>query len=1303
MPKKILKPPFAKAAEDKKKQPKKMEKKAEIKKIVKAVKPALPPIKKAKEEAEVKINKTPLAALVGSEKKVEAEIVEQEVKYGVGSIPNQTVFKKEKTLYGLVEPRALIDEMRQSYLDYAMSVIVSRALPDARDGLKPVHRKILYAMWSVGLRSGGRFKKSATVVGEVLGKYHPHGDTAVYDSMVRMAQDFSMRYPLVRGQGNFGCFTKGTKIKLTDGRDLSFGELIKENKTGKRNFTYTVNGLGLISIAEIKKPRLTRKNAEIIKVVLDNGEEINCTPNHLFMLRDGSYLEAEKLKAGNSLMPLYQKFSSKTDRLNREDYLLIYQNKRNEWVPSHHLADNYNLTVGKYKKSAGRVRHHLDFNKLNNNPDNIVRMQWGEHWKTHYKQAARLHQSEAYRKKIAAGRKFFWSNPLNKTRYSALLSKKNKLNWQNVEYREKMRQFLSVMNKQYILAHPERREELSKQASKTLKKLWQDPLYRFQMHKKIIKGNKNHTANKTGKIKFLHVCREIIKQQWLINEENYEKTRKEIYSYGVAPLWRNVLEKYFQNNPDLVRQEISNNHKVVQVEKIFKKEDVYDLTIDKTHNFCLAAGIFVHNSMDGDSAAAMRYTEAKLSAISEELLFDIDKNTVNFVPNFDGSHQEPSVLPAKLPNLLLNGTVGIAVGMATNIPPHNLRELIEAIVYLIDNPEATVEDLMQFIKGPDFPTGGVIYNQKDILQAYATGKAGIVIRGVAEAVENKNGQFQIVITEIPYQVNKATLVEKIAELVKDKKIEGIKDLRDESDKDGVRVVVDLKKDAYPKKILNSLFKQTQLQETFHVNMLALVDGIQPKVLTLKMVLEEYIKHRVEVVKRRTKFDLDKARERAHILEGLMIALNNIDAVIKVIKASRDKEAAKVNLMKKFKLTERQSIAILEMKLATLANLERLKIENELKEKRALIKELEAILKSATKIKEIIKKEIKNLTEKFGDDRKTKVMAHGVKEFSVEDLVPNEEVMVMMTRDGYIKRLAPDTFKVQGRGGKGVIGLTTKEEDMVDFMFTTLTHNDILFFTTKGRVFQLKAYEIPQANRTAKGTPIVNFLQLAGGEKITSTLPLDKLAKSKYLFFATEKGLVKKVEIKAFDNVRRSGLIAIRIKDDDKLIWTKPTNGDDQIELITALGQAIRFKETDVRDMGRNAAGVRGIRLKKQDDAVVGMGVVKNDKEKMKKYQLLALSEHGFGKRSALGFYKVQGRGGSGIKTAKVTAKTGKLVNAFVVNSDAMEAKDIIIISEKGQCIRLPFKSVNLLGRDTQGVRLMRFKEESDKVAGVTWV
>lgn len=812
---------------------------------------------------------------------------------------------------GALEAQPIVEEMRRSYLDYAMSVIVSRALPDVRDGLKPVHRRILYAMWNLGLRPGAKFRKSATVVGEVLGKYHPHGDSSVYDAMVRMVQDFAMRYPLVRGQGNFG-------------------------------------------------------------------------------------------------------------------------------------------------------------------------------------------------------------------------------------------------------------------------------------------------------------------------------------------------------------------------------------------------------SMDGDNAAAMRYTEAKLAAITEELLADIDKQTVDFIPNYDGSQQEPTVLPTRLPVLLMNGSMGIAVGMATNIPPHNLRELAGAISHLIDNPEATVEDLMQFVKGPDFPTGGIIYDQSEIARAYTTGKGGIVMRGVAEVEETKQGSFQIIITEIPYQVNKATLVEKIADLVKEKKLEGIKDLRDESDKDGVRVVVELKKDAFPKKILNSLYKQTQLQETFHVNLLALVDGIQPRILNLKVVLEEYIKHREIVIRRRTEYELEKARDRAHILEGLMIALENIDAVIKIIKASADRESAKLNLMKKFKLSDKQAFAIVEMKLGSLANLERLHIENELKEKQALIKELESILKSRTKILGIVKNDITEVSEKFGDDRRTQLVTHGIKDFNTEDLVPNEEAMVLMTRDGYIKRLAPDTFKVQARGGKGVIGLTTKEEDMVEFMMTTMTHNDILFFTTRGRAFQLKAYEIPVTQRTAKGQAIVNFLQLPGDEKVTSVLPLDKITKSAYLFFATEKGVVKKVALEEFSKVRRSGLIALKMRDDDALIWAKPTSGKDEIQLITANGQAIRFKETDVRPMGRNASGVMGIRLKK-GDSVVGMGIIPTDKEQLKKYQVVSVMANGYGKRTPISLYKVQSRGGSGIKTAKVTSKTGTLTNAYVMNSETMSERDILIISAKGQVIRLPFKSVNELGRDTQGVRLMRFKEENDNVACVSWV
>lgn len=821
----------------------------------------------------------------------------------------ENVAEEQNNNRGKVEDLSIVDEMQSSYLDYAMSVIVSRALPDVRDGLKPVHRRILYAMWTLGLKHSAKFRKSATVVGEVLGKYHPHGDSAVYDSMVRMAQDFSMRYQLVNGQGNFG-------------------------------------------------------------------------------------------------------------------------------------------------------------------------------------------------------------------------------------------------------------------------------------------------------------------------------------------------------------------------------------------------------SMDGDGAAAMRYTEAKLQGIAEEMMFDIEKDTVNFVPNYDGSQKEPQVMPAKLPNLLMNGTTGIAVGMATNIPPHNLGELADAINLLIDKPDSSIDDLMEFVKGPDFPTYGVIYNQEDIKNAYATGKGGIVVRGEAEIIEEKVGYFQVVITSLPYQVNKANFLEKIAQLVKDKKLDGIKDLRDESDKEGVRVVVDLKKDAFPKKILNNLYKHTQLQETFHVNMLALVDGIQPRVLNLKTILEEYIKHRQDVVVRRTKFNLNKAKDRAHILEGLKKALDKIDAVIKTIRASKDKEVAKANLMKKFKLSEKQAVAILEMRLQNLANLERQKVLDELKEKLKLIKELESILKSKAKVLKIVRDELQEVRDKFGDERRTKVFKSAVDKMTTEDLIPNESTVITMTHDGYIKRLSPELFRTQSRGGKGVMGLTTKEQDEVDLFFTTNTHADLMFFTTRGRVFNLKAYEIPQQSRTSKGQNIVNFLQLSPEEKISSVQQSEDFEIFKYFVMATKQGVIKRVEVSQFKNVRRSGLIAIKLKSDDTLNWVRSSSGKDDIVMATTNGQAIRFKEKNVRTMGRNASGVRAIRLKK-DDQVVGMDLIIDGKAG-KDEQLLVITSNGFGKRTSLSAYKVQGRGGSGIKTAQVTEKTGKIASAKIVSSK-LENEDLIIISKKGQVIRLPIKSINVLGRATQGVRLMKFRDASDVVSSATFI
>jgi DNA gyrase subunit A len=810
---------------------------------------------------------------------------------------------------GVIQPQSIVQEMETSYLDYAMSVIIQRALPDVRDGLKPVHRRILYACWSMGLRSSSKLRKSAAVIGEVLGKYHPHGDLSVYEALVRMAQEFSLRYPLITGQGNFG-------------------------------------------------------------------------------------------------------------------------------------------------------------------------------------------------------------------------------------------------------------------------------------------------------------------------------------------------------------------------------------------------------SLDGDRAAAMRYTEAKLAPIADELLLDLDKDTTDFMPNYDSSQQEPKVLPAKLPNLLLNGTVGIAVGMATNIPPHNLRELCDGIMALIDTPDLHMGDLVKLVKGPDFPTGGLIYNTQDIKQAYATGKGPIVMRAKTEIVEVKGGQFHIIVHEIPFQVNKATLLEKIATLVRDKKIEGIRDLRDESSKEGVRIVIELKKDAYPKKVLNRLFQSTQLQDTFHVNMLALVDGIQPRVLNLKMILEEYVKHRHVVVRRRTEFELARAKDRAHILEVLKIAQHNIDKVIATIKKSKDRDEARVNLMQKFKLSEAQANAILDMRLAQLAALERIKIENELKEKKALIKELEALLSSPKKIFGVIRKETEEIREKYGDERRTHIVVGGVKDFSMEDVIPDESTVIMITRDGYIKRVSPDSFKTQARGGKGVIGLTTKEEDVVEQLFGTTTHANLLFFTTRGRVFKLKAYDTPQATRTARGVALVNFLQLGPGEKVSAVHSFADMKEFKYLVMVTKGGTIKKSNLEDFEVVRRSGLIAVKLKDADTLEWVQPSTGKDEIMLVTARGQAIRFPEKDVRPMGRTASGVRGVRLGR-GDAVVGMDVLHADDIKQGLLELLVVMSKGFGKRSGVKLYKVQRRGGTGIKTANITPKTGEIVYAQVTNSK--DERDLIVISEGGQVIRIPSGTVPALGRATQGVRIMRFKDDKDTVASVTFV
>lgn len=724
---------------------------------------------------------------------------------------------------------------------------------------------------------------------------------------------------------------------------------------------------------------------------------------------------------------------------------------------------------------------------------------------------------------------------------------------------------------------------------------------------------------------------------------------------------------------------------------------VYDSMVRMAQEFSyrypLVKGQGNFGSMDGDSAAAMRYTEAKMDKITREMLSDIDKNTVNFVPNYDGSRNEPSVLPARVPNLLINGGTGIAVGMATNIPPHNLKEVVGATIALIENPEITIEELLKFVKGPDFPTGGELYNIDNIRQVYATGRGPLVTRAKAEIVERgkKGNAFDIIVSEMTYQTNKATLIEKMANLVRDKKLDGIKDIRDESS-DKVRVVIELKSDAYPQKVLNKLYKLTDLQKTYHVNMLALCDGIEPKTLSLKQALQYYIAHRKEVVIRKTEFELQQAKDRAHILEGLKKALDFIDEVISIIRGSESKEIAKVNLIKRFEFSQVQAQAILDMRLQTLAGLERQKILDELAQLVLLIQELEAILASEERIFEIIKTDLQEVSDQYGDDRKTRVFKDDLGDFKETDFIPNEDTIIILTKDGYIKRVDPKEYRSQRRGGVGISGVKTREDDAVSIFLHTTTHAKLLFFTNNGRVLKMKAYEIPQGSRIAKGQSIVNFLELSKQEQIQSILPTEDSPNS-FISIVTKLGIIKKSAMSVYANVRKGGIIAINLKDNDTLIQATVTCQDDDIILFTTQGKAIRFAQEELRPMGRTAAGVKAMTLK-SDDTVLAMQTIRSGDEQG---WLVIATSYGYGKKSKLSHYKVQKRGGSGVKVSKITTKTGPVIGAQVVTS---ESKELIAISLGGNIIKLNIqKDIPTLSRDTQGVKIMRLAKD-DSIASI---
>jgi len=764
---------------------------------------------------------------------------------------------------------------------------------------------------------------------------------------------------------------------------------------------------------------------------------------------------------------------------------------------------------------------------------------------------------------------------------------------------------------------------------------------------------------------------------------------------GLKPVHRRIL---YSMNEDGLRSGARHRKSANVVGAVMGKyhphgdASIYDAMVRMAQpwamRYMLINGQGNFGSMDGDPPAAMRYTEAKMARLADELLADIDKETVDFRDNYDGTTQEPSVLPAKLPNLLLNGQLGIAVGMATNIPPHNITELIDAETYLIDNPDASLDDLLKFVKGPDFPTGGVIYGKESIRSAYATGRGGVVTRGIAEIVEGNKGRHQIVISEIPYQVNKENLVLKIAELVSDKKLTGISDLRDETARGQVRIVIDLKRDAYPKKLLNQLYKLTPLQNSFHFNMMALIDGIQPRVLGLQDIFNEHIKHRRVVIRKRTEFELRKANERAHVLEGLKIALDHIDEVIRVIRASQTSDEASVNLIKKFKLTEIQAKAILAMQLRTLAGLERQKIEDELAELKKLISNLEGILADEKKILKIIKDELEALKKLYGDERRTKVIDAELGKMSDEDLIADEQVAVTLTAANYIKRSPLAEYKRQGRGGKGRRGMTTREEDVIDHMVNASTHDFLLFFTNKGRVFRMKTYEVPAVGLNAKGIALVNLLQLQPEETVSSVINISKTHNAANLIMCTVRGVIKKTPFEQYKNVRTSGLIAINLDDGDELKWIRMTTGQNEVIISTAQGQAIRFNEKDARPMGRVSRGVRGIRLR-PGDKVIGMDIVEEGSD------IFVISKFGYGKRTKVSQFTPHARGGVGIRSAVVNTKTGDLIG---VKTLVNEEQEVIIISQQGQTIRLGLKNIPALGRATQGVRIMRLNDGDEVVS-----
>ena len=1265
---------------------------------------------------------------------------------------------------GKVEITPIIDEMKRSYLDYAMSVIVSRALPDVRDGLKPVHRRIVYAMHQQGIHHTSRYQKSAAVVGEVLKNYHPHGDIPVYDAMVRMAQNFSMRYMLVDGQGNFGSVDGDSPAAM---RYCVTGDTLVITENGLLPIEEIANQED-IDIQILSKDKMVNRASKwfdsgshpTLHVTTYKGYEVQGSYNHPLLT----------LTQDISGKP---KFSWKLlEQIEKGDVLVLDRSTESLWPQKPHNLENYypkprtgrtrvatlpsTLTedlafiLGALLSEGSISRDKIEFCNIDEEfvekfencwkktfPDSTLHRfkktpsSYGK--KTYFRLECHFRFTVDFLINLGLAPVRSRSKDIPSTIFR---SPKNVVTAFLKAYFEGDGSISSSL-KMVELSCCSTSEELLRKMQILLLRFGIDTFRRFDSYRDIwkiyLRGKRNilkfyrqigfSCQRKNDKLEliilnykkdnslfdFIPFISDYVRQQVghseFIVKHNFDRYGSlEQNGNQVSAIY---LQKTGEDIQPLFEYFLKNDYLFDKVISVDKGEvcPVYSIKVESDCHSFIANGFINHN------------TEARLSAIADELLRDIHKDTVDFIDNYSGTTQEPVVLPSVIPNLLLNGASGIAVGMATQIPPHNLREVIDALIYTIEHPsklanslpttadskavsskqladskfesDATVEDLMQFVKGPDFPTGGSIYDSTEILNAYATGKGRIVMRAKAEIEETKGGRFDIIITELPYQVNKANLVMRIADLHKEKKLDGIADLRVESDRRGMRVVIELKRDAKPQSVLNNLFKHSAMQSVFNVNTVALVDGV-PHLLPLKHILEEFITHRQVVVRRRSEFELSEARAREHVLEGLKIAVDNIDAVIETIKKSKDADEAKTNLMAKFKLSEIQSQAILDMQLRRLAALERQKIEDELKMVRELIAYLEDLLAHPEKILKVIKDELLKIKEKYGDERKTRVYKQKVGEFSEEDLIADEATIVTITENGYIKRQQPGTFRMQNRGGKGVSGITTKEEDAVAHIFYTKTLDNILFFTDKGRVFQLKVWEIPEASRIAKGQAIVNLINTEQGEKITAILTIRKKDPAKYLFMCTWQGNIKKTLIEEYASIRKNGLISIKLDSGDTLGWVMPTSGEDDLIIVSQGGQSIRFAEKDVRPTHRDTSGVRGIKLGK-GDSVVSLNKITDPKTD----QLLVVMANGLGKKTLVSGWSKQGRGGMGVKAAQVTPKTGPIVTAKLASK---ESNTLVMTSNKGQLIKLDLKDVPTLQRQTQGVILMRMREGENVVA-----